>query len=346
MSSISTDILIIGAGPGGLACAKILAEQGRKVIVLERRQEIGPKVCAGGITREGLLRLVPESLIDQSFCEQHVFSSCQKTVVREQKPILATISRKALGQWMAERAQQAGAEILTGMKVSAIEGLRVVVDNHKVFTCTQLIGADGANSLVRRSLGLPAVHRGTGINFQLPGTYERMEWHLNAQNFGCGYAWIFPHKETVSVGAYSPQSDMSAGRLKRNLLRWAADRGFQLKELPCQAALINYDYRGHCFGPVWLIGDAAGLSSGLTGEGIYPAVISGETVARQILDPRSSNQDLLAMIRRQKQHRQVINLSGQHPSCAFVLMELLLLLLRSKLLPFQALEMAPALQNQ
>ena len=63
MSSISTDILIIGAGPGGLACAKVLAEQGRKVLVLERRQEIGPKVCAGGITWDGLIRLVPEELI-------------------------------------------------------------------------------------------------------------------------------------------------------------------------------------------------------------------------------------------------------------------------------------------
>jgi len=281
MASISTDILIIGAGPAGLACAKVLAEQGRKVVVLERRQEIGPKVCAGGITWDGLLRLVPEELIEGRFREQHLFTPWQNTVVRGPEPIIATISRRTLGQWMAAQAVRAGAEIITGAKVSSIEGLRVTAattSGSTTFTCSHLVGADGANSLVRRSLGIPAEDRGTGINFQVSQVCEHMEWHLSARAFGCGYAWIFPHHNSVSVGAYSPQADMSAGRLKRNLLKWASGRGFQLEELACQAALINYDYRGYSFGPVWLVGDAAGLSSGLTGEGIYPAVVSGETV--------------------------------------------------------------------
>jgi geranylgeranyl reductase len=350
MASLSTDILIIGAGPAGLACAKILAEQGRKALVLERRQEIGPKVCAGGITWDGLLRLVPEELIEGRFCEQHIFTPCQSAVVREPEPIIATISRRTLGQWMADQAARAGAEIITGAKVTAVDGLRVtaaVGGVSKTFTCSHLVGADGANSLVRRSLGIPADERGTGINFQVPQQkHERMEWHLSARAFGCGYAWIFPHKDSVSVGAYSPQTDMSAGRLKRNFLKWAAGRGFQLDELACQAALINYDYRGHAFGPVWLAGDAAGLASGLTGEGIYPAVISGETIARCILDPNSDESQLAAVIRRQAQHRRVISLSARHPSCSFVLMELLTLLLRSGMISFHALEMAPSSPKQ
>ena len=349
MSSVSTDILIIGAGPAGLACAKVLAEQGRKVLVLERRQEIGPKVCAGGITWDGLIRLVPEELIEGRFREQHIFTSCQNTVVREPEPIIATISRRTLGQWMARQAAQAGAEIITDSKVTAIDGLRVTAVSggaSKTFACSHLVGADGANSLVRRSLGLPAEERGTGINFQVRQVYERMEWHLSARAFGCGYAWIFPHKDSVSVGAYSPQSDMSAGRLKRNLLRWAAGRGFQLDELACQAALINYDYRGYSFGQVWLAGDAAGLASGLTGEGIYPAVVSGETVARRILNPNSDERELADVIRRQARHRRVIDISARHPFCSFALMELLLLLLRSRLISFHALEMAPAPQSK
>jgi len=233
--------------------------------------------------------------------------------------------------------------------VTAIDGLRVTAVSggvNKVFTCSHLVGADGANSLVRRSLGLPAEERGTGINFQVSQVCERMEWHLSARAFGCGYAWIFPHKNSVSVGAYSPQSDMSAGRLKRNLLRWASGRGFKLQDLACQAALINYDYRGHAFGPTWLVGDAAGLASGLTGEGIYPAVVSGETVARRILNPNSDASGLAALIRRQTRHRRVIDLSARHPSCSFVLMELLLLILRCRLLSFHALEMAPCPQQQ
>jgi geranylgeranyl reductase len=349
-SSISTDILIIGAGPGGLACAKVLAEHGRRVIVLERKKGIGPKVCAGGITWDGLIRLVPEHLIERSFSEQHLFTSCQKTVVREKNPIIATISRKALGEWMAAQAAQAGVKLITDISVRSIEGLRVTAETAqgetKVFSCTQLVGADGANSLVRRSLGIPAVHRGPGINFQFPGRCERMEWHLDLRAFGCGYAWIFPHNETISIGAYSPLGNMSAGRLKRNLLHWAERQGYQLQELPCLSALINYDYRGHAFGPVRLVGDAAGLASGLTGEGIYSAVVSGETVARKIIDPGSSEAAITEIVRKQRRHRLVAELSMRHVSCCFVIMELLVLLLRCRLLGFRSLEMAPSPPKQ
>ena len=348
MPSISTDILIIGAGPGGLACAKLLAEQGRKVLVLERRPEIGPKVCAGGITWNGLLRLLPEELIERSFCQQHIFSSCQQTVVEEKHPIVATVSRTVLGQWMEEQARQAGAEIITNCKVNAVNGLRVTAScdgASKTFVCSQLVGADGANSLVRQHLGLPAEARGIGINFQVPGTAENMEWHLSAKSFGCGYAWIFPHKNTVSVGAYSPQGRMSAGRLKRSLIRWAEGSGFrQLEELPCQAALINYNYQGHQFGTTWLIGDAAGLTSGLTGEGIYSAVISGEAVARRILDPQNNDSMLTDLLRRHQQHRRIITLAARNPACSLLLMELFILLLRLRLLNFHTMEMAQVSQ--
>ncbi|MCI5120812.1 MAG: NAD(P)/FAD-dependent oxidoreductase [Candidatus Electrothrix sp. AUS4] len=343
MSNISTDILIIGAGPAGLSCAKVLAERGRQVLLLERQEEIGPKVCAGGVTWNGLLQLVPEEFVEKRFQDQYIYTVCQRAVVRERKPVIATVSRRTLGQVMMHQALQAGAEILTGTKVTAIDGLHVTAvqkGSTKKIRCSQLVGADGANSLVRRSLGIPMVDRGPGINFQIPGDYDRMEWHLHTKTFGCGYAWIFPHKNTVSIGAYTPQGEVSVGRLKRNLLRWARNLGFQLDELYCQAALINYDYRGHSFGPVWLIGDAAGLASGLTGEGIYPAVVSGQAVARQIVDPCSDSKDLSVLLRRHRQHLRLVRLSQGGAACSFILMEVLALLLRSRILTFKAFEMA------
>jgi geranylgeranyl reductase family protein len=346
MSSITTDILIVGAGPGGLACAKVLAEQGRQVLVLDRKKELGPKVCAGGITWNGLVQDIPEDLLERSFSKQYLFSNFQKTVLQEKSPIVATVSREALGQWMAEQARQAGATILSSTQVKSIKGLQIVADTEDYellhITCSQLVGADGANSLVRRSLGLPTEKRGLGINFQLSGSSERMEWHLHTRSFGCGYGWIFPHRRSTSVGAYSPLSNMSAGRLKKNLLRWASSQGYELTDLPCHAAMINYDYQGYAFGSTWLVGDAAGLASGLTGEGIYPAVVSGETVARRILDPQASEADILALVEKQAQHHRVIRWAERNPALCFVLMEMLLLLLRFRFIKFHVLEMAPA----
>ncbi len=344
MPVLQTDILIIGAGPAGLACAKLLAEQGRQVIVLERHKVIGYKVCAGGITWDGLLRHVPERLIERSFCDQHIFSNYQKTVVREKNPIIATINRKVLGQWMAEKARRAGVEIITGQRVNAVDGLRVTVGSgtgaNQTYACSHLIGADGANSLVRRSLGIPVTEVGPGINYQLAGHSDFMEWHLNTRSFGYGYGWIFPHADTVSIGAYSPRGNMNGAVLKKNCIAWAAGRGFELKNQPCQAALINYDYRGHAFGSTWLAGDAAGLASGLTGEGIYPAIVSGETIAGKILDQNSSDAAITTMVKKQRMHQRVINLSAKHPASCSLLMELLVVLLRCKIIPFHALEMA------
>jgi geranylgeranyl reductase len=344
-NSMHTDILIVGAGPGGLTCGRLLAEQGREVVILERNNVIGAKVCAGGITWDGLLQIVPEALIERRFREQYVYSNRQKIVVREKNPIIATINRRTLGNWMANQAAEAGAQIITGMRVTRINGLEIqTATSNKTytFTCNHLIGADGANSLVRRSLGISTKGAGPGINYRLEGSVQHMEWHLNTSSFGYGYGWIFPHKKTVSIGAYGPRGNMAAGQLKKNLIAWAARRGHKLEGKNCQAALINYDYRGHRFGNTWLVGDAAGLASGLTGEGIYPAIVSGQAVARHILEPERENSVIAQIVKKQRLHHRVINLSARHPAACSLIMEGLILLLRLKIINFHTLEMTPS----
>lgn len=340
----SAEIVIIGAGPGGLACAKVLAENGCEVLVLERKQVIGPKVCAGGITWSGLLRHLPEDLIEQAFAEQSIFSNLQSIKVTEPEPIVATVNRKVLGQWMARTAADAGAAVETGMTVQEITKERVIVKNtdDKVqkIGYSHLIGADGSTSMVRRFLGIDTKKMGIGLNYQIAGTCENMEWHLNTKMFGSGYSWIFPHRETISIGAYGDQHNLPAAELKKRLLTWAARKGYDLSHEQARAALVNYDFQGFSFGSIWLVGDAAGLASGLTGEGIYPAIITGEAVAKKIIDPAYPAAEITAMAKKQLQHQKVIRLAAIHPLLCSLMMEWLVFLLRIKLLDFHALEMA------
>lgn len=337
--------LIIGAGPGGLACAKILAKQGVKTLVLERKKIIGPKVCAGGITWGGLIKRVPERLAEKSFPEQHISTPWQKICIRENKPIIATVNRETLGQYMAEQALKAGAQIRTGVIVRKIDDGAVCVQNKngnslETIRFDNLVGADGSSSLVRRFLGLSSKRLGIGINYQIPGKFKQMEWHLDNRLLSNGYAWIFPHKKTVSIGAYADKSCMKAGTLKKNLIIWASQQGVNLKKHSAKAEYINYDFQGWNFGNTFLVGDAAGLASGLTGEGIYPAIISGEHVAQTIITPDYTGKAMENLLHNHDKHSKMVTLTGKNRFLNSILAELVTLGLRSGMIKFNKLEMA------
>ena len=337
--------IIVGAGPAGLSCAKKLAGHGHRVLVLERKPLIGPKVCAGGITWSGLINKVPGHVEENRFPEQHIVTRLQSAVIREDEPIIATVDRERLGRHMAESAIAAGAEIRASCQVLEVRDREIsFADKYSgtihTLSCEHLVGADGSTSLVRRHLGLAARDMGIGINYQLPATATRMEWHLNGRFFRNGYGWIFPHKETVSIGAYADQCSLSAQQLKKGLIAWGATVGYRLDQGKPRAEFINFDYRGWRFGNVYLIGDAAGFASGLTGEGIYPAMVSGEFVGGYIHDRRCDPEPMERLIHQRDLHARMVKTTGKSALLAAVLAESATLLLRTGLLDFRKLEMA------
>ncbi len=182
---------------------------------------------------------------------------------------------------------------------------------------------------------MPAEKVGVGINYQVPGHYDHMEWHLNTSFFGNGYGWIFPHKNSVSIGGYTSRNNLSPAELHKQVSKWGKTRGFDLTGHKARAETINYDYRGYRLDNIWLVGDAAGMASGLTGEGIQPAIVSGEAVARMIIDPSFPPDGINELIRKKNRHERIISLSSSNNTTCTLLMETLLLMLRLKLIDFQ-----------
>lgn len=337
-----SEIIIIGAGPAGLTCARILAQAGRQVVVIERKNQPGPKVCAGGITWNGFLRHVPPQILQRTFPEQHIITPWQHVCVREEQPIIATVDRSELGSWMSDQAMQAGARILTQTKVLHISDDRVVVQNQnqrREIRYSFLIGADGANSAVRRYLGLPTRSLGIALNAMLPIHRQAMEWHLCPGYFRHGYGWIFPHKDAISVGAYIESGKLSTQTLKCNLMAWAREQGIIIPPHMIKAGRINFDYCGHMFDRIFLVGEAAGFASGLTGEGIYPAIVSARCVAHEMLGHKAKSDEIKSLIRQQQRHSRMLKLAGGHPILGEVLTNALVLMLRMRLLRFNTLEL-------
>ena len=338
------DVVIIGAGPGGLHCGRVLAENGVRTLILERKKLIGRKVCAGGITWRGLISTIPEQLIERKFNRQVITTRYQKTVIEEPVPIVATVNRTALGIYMAEQAKTSGAEIISGARAEEIENNRLVYRYNGTRHSAEfefLVGADGTNSLVRRYLGIEnsRLKKGVGINYTVADAGQDMIWNFDSGLFPGGYSWIFPHSDSTSAGAYIGTASCSIQSLKNGLGTWLSTHQVDTSGCRLEAEKINYDYRGWNFKRFFLVGDAAGLASPLTGEGINPAFVSGETVAQTIIDPSSKTDALNRIIERHRSHGKMLKTASTSRILSTVLSEICIVLLRYRLINFERFEM-------
>lgn len=283
----SFDVVIIGAGPAGLAAAAVLAGSDKKVLMLEQKEIIGPKICAGGLTRKDLDHIkIPERLLDRRFKELDFHSPRAVTTARYDHDMISTIDRKKFADWQLEKlANRGNVEIRTGSKAMTIDKEKVTLDDASSVKYEYLIGADGSFSAVRRFLKIETEDTAIAIQYIIPtDAYKKLEFFFDSKLFGAWYAWIFPHDGYASIGCMCDPRDLSAKALQQNFDTWLRRNDIDVSNGKFEGYAINYDYRGFKFGKVFLAGDAAGLASGFTGEGIYQAIVSGEDAAKSILD--------------------------------------------------------------
>ena len=286
------DVVIVGAGPAGLRCAEVLAKGGKKVIVLEKNKIIGDKVCAGGLTLKDLELGIPNSIIQRKFKKVIIHTPLKKTEIKFDKPFLATIDRKDLGRWMANKAKKEGANIIMNQDVVQIKNKSIITSERQEFSFKYLVGADGSNSFVRRYLKLKNDRFAVCLQKRIKKEFKDFEIFLEQGDKGIFYSYIFPYKKYSKIGYCTDINQKNIKmetkmvlEIKNKFEKWARQiKSSQIDQL--QSALVNASYKGHEFGNIFLIGDAGGFASGLTGEGIYFAIKSGEDVAKKILNSR------------------------------------------------------------
>lgn len=314
------DILIIGAGPAGLRAAQVLAEAGRDVLVLEKNVVVGPKTCGGGLgmraARElAAMGLPPEA--GRSLVARVAFSGEEPAPLIAPYAVVRTLSRARLGSFQLELTRKAGAEVRVGAPASALDlaAHRVTVNGAPI-RYRRLIGADGSDSAVRRALGLASPRALFAGEYNIGGMRQEQLWVASdSPHLASGYFWVFPHTDYTSIGAVVPRAVVRPGSVRSYLDRRLRELGLDRGSTRYEGAAIEVEHHGFDFEPdVHLVGDAAGLPSRLTAEGIYPALISGEETARRILDPAYPRRRCRVWLRGKRVHDALSGLARRRHS--------------------------------
>lgn len=300
------DVIIIGGGPGGLAAAEELAKHNKSVLLLEKNMEIGPKVCGGGLTTKISDLNIPFELVDKKFHTIKAYVGQKMYYYSLPWEFIVTIDRKKLGQWQLTKAEKAGAEIKTGTRVNKITESHVEINNQKI-SYKYLIGADGSYSLTRKYLNIKTKKISLTFQYRLPYELKHFELHFDANISGSGYFWIFPHQGYTLVGIGQNIEEAKGKNLQGITYTWCKQKNIDLSGAGEEAWIINNDYQGWHFNNIFLVGDAAGFTPSFTGEGIYPAMISGLEVAKKIINPNYKCSNIKHILDKKFKQEKIIN---------------------------------------
>ncbi len=320
-SKIDCDVIIAGAGPAGASAGFHLAKAGLRVIIADWQSFPRDKTCGDFVSAVAVEELntlgFPKALSPKYTnavrnASVYLDGECLLTSViprrRGLKRAGLVIPRRVLDQWIASKAQEAGAELREETRVKSYHVSSRFADvmlqsrnlTRKV-RAGVLIGADGSISGIARMMrgaSVPEEDRMIAVRGYLGGVQgpaDRADLYSTSEVFP-GYCWLFPTREgdaNVGVGVARKTIPPTRAHLREVLLRLIATHpalnarvaGAQLKQPITGWPLTTYNDRlpisAH---RVILVGDAAGLIDPLNGEGIQYALLSGRWAAATIID--------------------------------------------------------------
>jgi geranylgeranyl reductase family protein len=293
------DVAIVGAGPAGSWAAYRLASAGARVALIDGSHP-REKPCGGGLSARALdvLRPVNAHLPESVAIETARFAARGQSAVVPLRPsggtpALAIASRRELDDALLAVAQTAGAQHIarraTGF-ARTNRGWTIDTDTNRL-SASWIVGADGANSFVRRRV-YRAFDRGDlsiASGYFVHGVSGR---HIDIEftERPPGYLWSFPRPDHLAVGICGQADRTSSSELLDGTARWLKgrvdDRGARWTRYswPIPSLAERALERERPAGDRWiLVGDAAGLVDPITREGIFFALQSAAVAAASLM---------------------------------------------------------------
>ncbi len=306
-------VAIVGAGPAGAVAAKTLARGGADVTLFDGSHP-REKPCGGGVTGRALA-LVGDALAGRGVpgvpITAAVFADTGGTHDRERTARVAldaqgfskasslvVVSRAVFDRALLDAALEAGARLVPS-RVTAVDVQPDGVDvrtrdaSHRADV---VIGADGANSLVRRTVAQAFTRAELSIatGYYAHGVSSSVI-DIRFSSRPAGYLWSFPRPDHLAIGICAQADASQPEPLKEACRAWMDEA-----RLAPGAELTPYSWPIPSLGPAaiqreqpagrgWLLaGDAAGLVDPITREGIFFALQSGLYAAESLIESPSA----------------------------------------------------------
>ncbi len=308
-ADVSTDLLVVGAGPAGSATAITAARLGLRVTIVDKAVFPRDKACGDGLTAAAL-RLLERLGLELGALP--TYASVRETVLvlptgcRITLPLphdgefAGIVPRAELDVALVDVARGAGATVRDGAALTALadddEGISAELADGATVRARWVVGADGHYSAVRRSLrpgGPPDLGAGTAFRQYFRGVDDPRVWVLFEKDLLPGYAWVFPLPGgRANVGFGMERGPGVTGKMLnakwRELLERPSMRAVlgdrAEPEEPHRAWPLPTDFRRAdlAIGHALFVGDAAAVVDALTGEGIAQALETGMLAARAV----------------------------------------------------------------
>lgn len=281
---MDVDLAIVGAGPAGLTLAWKVAEQGLRVVVIDKKrstEQVAYLTAGSAINLQawGLPREIAQ-VVDTLH-----FSSKNYSVIQPEHH-LSVINRRKLLVFLSERARQGGAQLLFDTRVIqvAVEVRRIhhlVVrspDGEQRITAPIFADCSGVGRVLERHLAeVPErrVKEGLGIECLVPLLTEPHTIDLYiGSHYAAGYGWLFPLDDHTAIVGYG-----TFDRAKFSVIRTLLEQMFEFPRVKARVAHEFLEVNGGIFrtgmplrrfhrGNLVVVGDVALQGNPVVGEGI------------------------------------------------------------------------------
>ncbi|HEX2918521.1 MAG TPA: FAD-dependent monooxygenase [Edaphobacter sp.] len=289
MSDSSTDALIVGGGPAGLAAAIALCQRGIDCIVVDAMTPPIDKACGEGLMPDAISSLASLGL---SIKEEDGFSFKGIRFANATHQVDAAfpeghgigVRRTRLHERLAQHAHDQGVRLRWNSRIRPVDR-RTALINDKSISFPWLIGADGQASSVRRWAKLDQtlqkkLRYGFRRHYQITPWSEFVEVHWAA----AGQLYITP-VSADSVCVVFVTRDLKQDRT--DILASFPEIATRLKDAPLLsqqrgAVSATRKLRRVTNETVALIGDASGSVDAVTGEGLAMSFRQAHALAAAI----------------------------------------------------------------